>query len=148
GRTGPAELGALAHERGVAAAVRVVGALPQRHLAELYRAASVVLMPSRSESFGLVGLEAQACGTPVVAADVGGLRAVVEGGFLVAGHDPQDHAAAVVELLTRADVRADAIEHGLRRAHRASWEDTVTQLLDVYAETSRSAPELLRRLGA
>lgn len=148
GRTGPAELGELARKLGVGDAVAVVGPLPQRHLGDLYRAASVVLVPSRTESFGLVALEAQACGTPVVAADVGGLRSVVEGGVLVPGHDPGDHAAAVVSLLTDDERRARAVERGLRRADGASWDDTVDQLIDVYAETSQRAAQAVRQLGA
>ena len=72
--------------------------LPQPHhlLSTYYRAADVCLVPSRSESFGLVALEAAACGTPVVAAAVGGLRTLVEHGrtgFLVEGRDPADFAA-------------------------------------------------------
>ena len=75
---------------------------PQAELADFYAAADVVLVPSRSESFGLVALEAQACGTPVVAAAVGGLPYVVEDGrtgFLVEGHDPGDHADRLLQIL-------------------------------------------------
>ena len=73
-------------------------AAPQPHhlLSTFYRAADVVLVPSRSESFGLVALEAAACGTPVVAAAVGGLRTLVDHGrtgFLVEGRDPAVFAA-------------------------------------------------------
>ena len=67
-------------------------------LADWFRAASVLVMPSYSESFGLVAIEAQACGTPVVAASVGGLPVAVRRrptGFLVQGHDPQDYATAL-----------------------------------------------------
>ena len=81
---------------------------PQARLADFYAAADAVLVPSRSESFGLVALEAQACGTPVIAPAVGGLRYVVEDGvtgFLVEGHDPGDHAERVLELLARRGAR-------------------------------------------
>ena len=78
---------------------------PQPHhlLSSYYRAADVCLVPSRSESFGLVALEAAACGTPVVASAVGGLRTLVDhghSGFLVEGRDPEVFAAYTEELLT------------------------------------------------
>ena len=66
--------------------------MPQHELADWYRAADVTVVPSHNESFGLVALESQACGTPVVAAAVGGLRTAVRdgvSGVLVDGHDPQ-----------------------------------------------------------
>ena len=75
---------------------------PQLRLADFYCAAEMVLVPSRTESFGLVALEAQACGTPVVGAATGGLRYVVEDGvtgFLVKGWDPADYAERMLELI-------------------------------------------------
>jgi D-inositol-3-phosphate glycosyltransferase len=123
----------LAEELGVADALRILPARPQEHLAALYRAADVVLVPSRSETFGLVALEAQACGTPVVAANVSGLRYVVgPGGALVPGHDPQDHAAAALAYLTDPDRAAVAAREGVRTARGASWDRTVDRLLRVY----------------
>ena len=92
----------LASALGVAERVMLFPPQPQARLADFYAAADVVLVPSRSESFGLVALEAQACGTPVVAAKVGGLRYVVEDGvdgFLVSGHDPTDHAERMLGVL-------------------------------------------------
>jgi D-inositol-3-phosphate glycosyltransferase len=110
---------------------------PQGRLADFYAAAEVVLVPSRSESFGLVALEAQACGTPVIAAETGGLRYVVRHrrtGFLVAGHDPRRYADRLLFLLTHpADARrmADAaVVHALR----FSWDATAASILDVYRE--------------
>lgn len=135
GTTGPDELRALAAELGVADGVTIEAALDQDALAERYRAADIVLAPSRSETFGLVALEAQACGTPVVAADVPGLEAVVgDGGTLVEGHDPRDHAAAVVGYLTDPDRAAAASRAGVATARRASWDDTVARLLGVYRD--------------
>ena len=87
----PGRLDGLAASLGISAVVRQEPPCPQRELADWYRAATIVLVPSHSESFGLVALEAQACGTPVVAAAVGGLRTAVRDGFsgiLVDGHDP------------------------------------------------------------
>ncbi len=135
GRTGPAELRALAQELGIADAVIFEDALAQDVLAERYRSAAVLLAPSRSETFGLVALEAQACGTPVVGADVPGLEAVVRGGgTLVPNHDPVDHAAAVVRLLTDPAHAAAARRAGLAAARAASWDRTVERLLAVYAD--------------
>lgn len=141
GRTGPADLLALAAELGVADAVKIVPARPQEQLAGLYRAADVVLTPSRSETFGLVALEAQASGTPVVAADVSGLAYVVRaGGVRVQGHDPVEHAAAVVDVLTTPG-RAQALGvEGRRTAAGASWDRTVERLLGVYGGVTEPRP--------
>jgi D-inositol-3-phosphate glycosyltransferase len=109
----------------------------QTRLADFYSAAEMVLVPSRSESFGLVALEAQASGIPVVAAAVGGLRYVVEDGvtgFLVEGHDPADHAGRVIELLRG---RAEAQRMGraaVERSMRFSWDATAADLFGVYRE--------------
>jgi D-inositol-3-phosphate glycosyltransferase len=135
GSTGPDDLRALAAELGVADGIDLEPALAQADLVERYRAADVLLVPSRSETFGLVALEAQACGTPVVAADVPGLEAVVgAGGTLVPGHDPADHAAAVVRYLTDDAVARRAAEAGVASARSASWERTVDRLLAVYGD--------------
>jgi D-inositol-3-phosphate glycosyltransferase len=110
---------------------------PQTKLADFYAAADVVLVPSRSESFGLVALEAQACGTPVVAASVGGLRYVVEdgrSGFLVDGHDPSDHADRLLRIL-RDETLATALgREAARQALGFTWDATAAELLGVYRE--------------
>jgi D-inositol-3-phosphate glycosyltransferase len=127
-------LKALAQELGVADHVTFEPALPQAELADRLRRAAVVLVPSRSETFGLVALEAQACGTPVVAARVPGLEVVVgAGGTLVDGHDPADHARAVLAYLDDPAHAAAAREAGLAAAAASSWERTVDRLLDAYA---------------
>ena len=110
---------------------------PQPRLADFYSAADVVLVPSRSESFGLVALEAQACATPVVAAAVGGLRFVVEDGrtgFLVEGHDPGDHADRLLAVLKDPEVERRMGEEGARQALRFTWDATAAELLCVYRE--------------
>ncbi|MEA2556556.1 MAG: D-inositol-3-phosphate glycosyltransferase [Actinomycetota bacterium] len=109
----------------------------QRRLADFYSAADVVLVPSRSESFGLVALEAQACGTPVIASSVGGLRYVVQdgvGGFLVEGHDPGDHAERLIQILRSPTLQAELGERGARQALRFTWDATAAELQNVYRE--------------
>ena len=146
-------LRALALELGVADAVTFEPALAQEELAERLRSAAVVLVPSRSETFGLIALEAQACGTPVVAARVPGLEVVVgEGGTLVDGHDPVDHARAVLELLGDPERAAKARSGALATAAASSWERTVDRLLDAYAAVRFArehspTPAAVRRRG-
>ena len=132
--TSVASLRALAVELDVAEHVTFEPALPQAELARRLRGADVVLVPSRSETFGLIALEAQACGTPVVAARVPGLEVVVgAGGVLVDGHEPADHARAVLDLLANPDRLAVMRTAGLADAAASSWERTVDRLLDAYA---------------
>ncbi len=135
----PAALLRLADDLGVAEDVAFLKPRAHEELAALYRAADVVLMPSHSESFGLVALEAQACGTPVVATDVGGLRHVLGhvdghdgGGTLVTQHDPRAFADAVRPFLLDPDVAAAAAQRGLHRAATFSWASTVDKTVDVY----------------
>lgn len=145
----PAALRRLAEQLGVADRVAFLAPRPQPELAALYRAADAVLMPSRSESFGLVALEAQATGTPVVAAGVGGLPHVLGddgGGTLVDGHDPAAFAAALLPYLVDARARAAASAAGRRRALRFSWESTADFTLDVYADVLARSRAV--RLGA
>lgn len=110
--------------------------LPHRELADVYRAADVVHVPSRSESFGLVAVEAQACGTPVVASRVGGLTFAVDddsSGFLVDGWDPVAHSSALLEVLTDTE-RADLMsKQAVEWAERFSWENTVGRFLELYS---------------
>lgn len=129
----PAGLRKLATRLGVADRVAILAPRPQHELAALYRAADVVLVPSHSESFGLVALEAQACGTPVVAADVGGLREIVRGGgSLVGQHDPKAFAAAVVPYLVDARFRAAASAAAVETASSYGWDATAAGMLEVY----------------
>ncbi|MEP7035925.1 MAG: glycosyltransferase, partial [Actinomycetota bacterium] len=105
-------------------------------LAQWYRAADLVAVPSHSESFGLVALEAQASGTPVVAAAVGGLPfAVGDAGLIINGHQPADWSAALGGLLENPDRRADLSRLGVEHASAFSWERTTDRLLEVYAES-------------
>lgn len=133
----PTALIDLAGSLGVAASVRFLP--PQRGdaLACLYRAADLVAVPSYNESFGLVALEAQACGTPVVAASVGGLvTAVRDGvsGVLVDGHDPADWAAVLETLLTAPGLRDRLAVGAVAHARGFSWDRTVSRLVRIYCE--------------
>jgi D-inositol-3-phosphate glycosyltransferase len=131
----PGRLGGLAATLGISGCVRLEPPCPQRELADWYRAATVVLVPSHSESFGLVALEAQACGTPVVAAAVGGLRTAVRDGFsgvLVEGHDPVVYAKVLDGLLAAPGRLAELSRGALRHASAFGWPATADRLIGVY----------------
>ncbi len=124
---------------GIADHVRFVGAVPHERLAEYYAMADVCVVPSLTESFGLVALEAQALGTPVVAASVGGLREVVEDGvtgFLVEGHEPEDYARAIADVLDDPIRGAEMSDEARRRAGRFTWLRAVDRLSAIYDRIS------------
>ena len=139
-QTAVRELEALAYQVGVSENVIFRPAVPREDLARFFRAADLVAVPSRSESFGLVAVEAQACGTPVVAADVGGLRtAVADGvsGVLVCDHDPHRWAKVLSEIL-HDDARRAALARGaVDIAARFSWDTTAEETLRVYSLAAR-----------
>jgi D-inositol-3-phosphate glycosyltransferase len=137
-----ARVRALAAELGIESQVRFVPPQPHERLAEYYRAADVCLVPSRTESFGLVALEAAACGTPVVAASVGGLRSIVDDGhtgFLVDGRDPADFAALVAVLLHDNEVADDMGAEAALRSRRYSWSTTAGRLRRLYGDLAARA---------
>jgi D-inositol-3-phosphate glycosyltransferase len=132
-----ARLRSLVRDLGVAGQVRFVSPQPHERLADFYRAADVCLVPSRTESFGLVALEAAACGTPVVASAVGGLRSLVDDGhtgFLVATRDANDWAAPVRLLLADPDLRAEMGISAAARSRRYSWSITAARLRRLYGD--------------
>jgi D-inositol-3-phosphate glycosyltransferase len=135
----PTSLHQLAVELGIVE--QVVFAPPQSGLAlvGVYRAADVVAVPSYSESFGLVALEAQACGTPVVAAEVGGLPvAVADGvsGRLVGSHHPADWADVLSAVALHPQRREELVAGAASHARRFSWERTTEALLRVYSDAA------------
>jgi len=135
GRNDPDSLTELAGALGIAPNVRLEPPCPQRDLADWYRAATLVVVPSHSESFGLVAVEAQACGTPVVAAAAGGLRTAVRDGVsgtLVDGHNPADYADAIWRLVTDSGKRARLARGARQHASGFGWSVTVDRLLGVY----------------
>ena len=110
---------------------------PTTALADFYRAADVCLVPSRTESFGLVALEAAACGTPVVAASVGGLRSLVDDGatgFLVDGRRPADYAAPVALLLDDPELAARDGRERRGASRRYAWSITAARLRRLYGD--------------
>ncbi|WP_423463012.1 D-inositol-3-phosphate glycosyltransferase [Promicromonospora sp. MS192] len=129
------ELEALAYQEGVARHVRVRPPVPQGILADYFRAVDLVAVPSHNESFGLVAAEAQAAGTPVVAAAVGGLRTVVQdgvSGVLVPDHEPGSWALALKTLLDDDGVRERLAAGARASAARFGWDRTAEETLDVY----------------
>ncbi|OBB37952.1 D-inositol-3-phosphate glycosyltransferase [Mycobacterium sp. 852002-51961_SCH5331710] len=132
GLQAPDGLVRLAADLGISDRVTFLPPQSREQLVNVYRAADLVAVPSYSESFGLVAIEAQACGTPVVAASVGGLPVAVRDGVtgtLVDGHDDGDWAHAIGDLLQRADdLRPAAVAH----AATFSWARTVDALLASY----------------
>jgi D-inositol-3-phosphate glycosyltransferase len=153
GRAAPDGLVRLADELGITARVTFLPPQSREDLARLFQAVDLVAVPSYSESFGLVALEAQACGTPVVAADVGGLPVAVRGGIsgtLVSGHDVDRWAHAIDEVLgLRGGPRARAMRRAaVEHAATFSWDNTVDALLASYRRAigeftaRRSVPNL------
>ncbi len=131
----PESLAQLATELGLDDVVRFVPPVAQDELARWYAAATLVAVPSYNESFGLVAVEAQATGTPVVAAAVGGLTTVVRdgsSGLLVDGHDPHSWAAALRRVVEDDDLRVRLETGALEQARRFSWDRTAERVLEVY----------------
>jgi D-inositol-3-phosphate glycosyltransferase len=133
----------LAASLGVADRIRFTDPQPHHMLSTYYRAADVVLVPSRSESFGLVALEAAACGTPVVAAAVGGLRTLVEHGrtgFLVEGRDPEVFAAYTGQILDNAALGRELAAAAASRARNFTWSTAAARLRRIYADLTARSP--------
>lgn len=122
--------GAMAEAAAAEPAITVLPPEPAERLADWYRAADAVLMPSRSESFGFAAAEAAACGTPVIAAAVGGLRHIVthSTGVLLHSHDPQIWAQAIARLLGDA-ARQQMAAAAAGQATRFTWERCVDSVL-------------------
>jgi D-inositol-3-phosphate glycosyltransferase len=142
GRKDPDGLEQLAARLGLSGVVRLEPPCPQPELAQWYRAATLVMVPSYTESFGLVAMEAQACGTPVVAAAVGGLRIAVRHGYsgvLVDSRDPGHYARAVRDLITAPASLARLARGAREHASRFGWSATVDALLQLYVTVTTEA---------
>jgi D-inositol-3-phosphate glycosyltransferase len=132
----PTSLIDLARELGVADLVRFEPPSDRATLVDWYRAADVTVVPSHSESFGLVAVESQACGTPVVAAAVGGLRTAVAdsvSGLLVSGHDPRDFATAISSITEQPRLRHEMSAGAHMHAAAFGWAATTAGLMASYS---------------
>ncbi|MEV0695666.1 D-inositol-3-phosphate glycosyltransferase [Streptomyces sp. NPDC050388] len=137
----PEGLQKLAARLGIADVVRFCPPVEQEQLADWFRAASVLVMPSYSESFGLVAIEAQAAGTPVLAASVGGLPVAVRDGhtgFLVRGHDPGAYARVLLEFADRPDLADRMGEAAARHARSFGWDRSAAATADVYTAATQA----------
>ena len=124
--------------------------VPRNELPNWYRAADLVCVPSYSESFGLVALEAQACGTPVVATAVGGLRtAVADGisGVLVDGHDPRAWSSVFARLLQEPQRRVLLSMGAIEHASHFGWDATARGTLDIYDQVITDAARVNKSIG-
>jgi D-inositol-3-phosphate glycosyltransferase len=131
----PESLAQLADALGLRDVVRFVPPVAQGELAEWYAAADVVAVPSYNESFGLVAVEAQAAGTPVVAAAVGGLTTVVadgRSGVLVDTHRSGDWADVLARLVHDPELRERLAHGAVHQARQFSWDVTAEQTLETY----------------
>lgn len=131
----PEGLQKLAARLGIADVVRFRPPVGQEQLADWFRAASVLVMPSYSESFGLVAIEAQAAGTPVVAAAVGGLPVAVRDGstgFLVPGHDPAAYARVLRDFVDHPQLVDRMGAAATRHAQCFGWDTAASATAEVY----------------
>jgi D-inositol-3-phosphate glycosyltransferase len=137
GMAHPGSLTHLAHSLDIGDLIRFEPPVSQALLADWYRAADLTVVPSHSESFGLVALESQACGTPVVATSVGGLSTVVSHGstgMLVDGHDSSAWARTLAALIADPARRRHLSRGAVAHARNFSWDATADRMLEIYAE--------------
>ncbi|MFJ4692773.1 D-inositol-3-phosphate glycosyltransferase [Streptomyces sp. NPDC088766] len=137
----PEGLQKLAARLGISDVVRFRPPVGQDQLADWFRAASVLVVPSYSESFGLVAIEAQATGTPVLAASVGGLPVAVrdgETGFLVRGHEPAHYARVLAEIADHPELPARMGAAAARHAQSFGWDTAAAATADVYTAAVQS----------
>lgn len=140
----PDALHELAEQLGITENVIFEPPTNRARLVKWLQAADVCLIPSYNESFGLVALEAQACGTPVIAANVGGLPTAVSNnysGLLVDGHNPHDWAHVLERFFADVKLQEKLSAGALDHASKFSWEATTEHLIEVYEEAIDSALE-------
>ena len=138
----PDALVTLADQLGISDVVKFVPPTSRAELVKWFQAASVCVVPSYSESFGLVAIEAQACGTPVIAARVGGLPTAVRDGIsgvLVDGHEADTWATQIMSVVSNEDLRSRLAKGAIAHASHFGWEDTTDKLISVYSEAVKSS---------
>lgn len=132
----------IAERHGVSDGVVFFDAIPHEILADHYRAADVVIVPSRSETFGLVAAEAQACGTPVVASNAGGLAHVIapsDSGLLVDPDDPDAFATAMRAIIEYHGFSDRLSEGAVAFSQKFSWDSTANRMIELYEGITASA---------
>ncbi|MGB5758119.1 MAG: glycosyltransferase [Acidimicrobiales bacterium] len=140
GKGGGAEVDrirSLIDDLGLTERVRFIPPQPHHLLSTYYRAADICLVPSRSESFGLVALEAAACGVPTVASAVGGLLTLVDhghSGYLVEGRDPDDYAAWIDTILGDPVLARRLSVSAAARARTYTWSTSASRLRRLYED--------------
>jgi D-inositol-3-phosphate glycosyltransferase len=137
----PESLAQLATSLGLDGVVRFVPPVRQAELADWCAAATLVAVPSYNESFGLVAAEAQATGTPVLAAAVGGLPTVVRdgvSGLLVPTHLARDWAAAIRRVIADPELRATLSAGAVEQSRQFAWEHTAERTVEVYRQAARA----------
>jgi D-inositol-3-phosphate glycosyltransferase len=142
----PESLAQLAATLGLDDVVRFVPPVPQSELADWCAAATLVAVPSYNESFGLVAAEAQATGTPVLAAAVGGLTTVVRhgvSGLLVDSHSDRDWAVSIRRVISDDAFRASLSAGAIEQSRQFAWEHTAEHTIEVYRQASRAMREEL-----
>ena len=144
----PDSLVELATSLGIADIVKFVPPTNRNELVKWYQAATLCVVPSYSESFGLVAIESQACGTPVIAARVGGLPTAVRDGIsgvLIDGHDEKVWAKEILRVTSDENLQSRLAVGAIDHASHFGWEDTTDKLIEVYNEAVASARA---RIGA
>jgi D-inositol-3-phosphate glycosyltransferase len=137
-------LRSIASTLGLDGRVTFLGPIEHDRLPLFYNAADVCVVPSHHESFGLVALEAMACGTPVIASDVGGLRVTVrdgETGYLIPQRSPEPFAQGIALLLGNDALRQSLGRTARQAAERFGWQEIAEAMEGVYAEAARGDRE-------
>ncbi|HEX2914053.1 MAG TPA: glycosyltransferase [Chloroflexia bacterium] len=127
---------------GLAEQVLFVPSQPQELMPYFYSAADIVVMSSRYESFGMAALEAQACGTPVIASNVGGLPSAVQDGYsgiLVEPGVPEELAGGLAQLLEKPELRLQLGQQAALRAEQFGWRAIADNVIEVYRELTAPA---------